>query len=80
MNLIPSIIYVQVFILWSLFRLILRVIVPFILPTRAKNGRKAMIRLTTRIPGQPKRVTKIEIIPIKIKGAAKAARKVCDFV
>jgi hypothetical protein len=63
-----------------LFRLILRVIVPFILPTRAKNGRKAMIRLTTRIPGQPKRVTKIEIIPIKIKGAAKAARKVCDFV
>jgi hypothetical protein len=80
MNFIPSIIYVQIFILWSLFKLTLYIILPFIFPTKVWKGKKTIITHTIKIPGQPKRATKIAIIPAKAKGATKEAKNRGAFV
>jgi|LakMenEpi03Aug12_release.lakeMendotaPanAssembly.Ray.scaffolds.fasta_scaffold6272566_1 hypothetical protein len=51
--------------------LILYIILLFILPTNVCKGIIIIITRTTNIPGQPKRVIKIIIIPIRAKGATK---------
>lgn len=79
-NFIPYIIYVQVFILLSLFILTLWIILPFIFPTNAWNGKIAKNTQATKIPGQPKRVINIAIIPTNTKGEDKEAKKSGDFV
>jgi hypothetical protein len=76
----PYIIYVQVFILLSLFIFTLWIILPFILPTKVWNGKIAKNTQATKIPGQPKRVINIAIIPANTKGEANEANKRGDFV
>jgi hypothetical protein len=55
----------------SLFTLTLYIIFPLILPTNICKGIIIIITATTNIPGQPKRIIKIIIIPIRAKGATK---------
>ena len=52
--------------------LILYIILLLISPTNVCKGIIIIIATTTNIPGQPKRVIKIIIIPIRAKGATKA--------
>ena len=75
MNFIPSIIYVQILILWSLKILTLGIIVPLILPTSNVIGIEIIHTIGAIIPGQPNLNTRIIITTIRTIGVDVAVKK-----
>ena len=79
-NLIPSIIYVQVLTLKSLLILTLCKIIPLTLPTQAWMGIIIMMTARMSMPGHPNRMIKMARIPANPRGATMEAKKMGDLV
>ena len=74
-NFTPSIIYVQIFTLWSLNILIYLIIEPFTSLTYNWRGTKIIVVKKGITPGQPNLSTRIIITPIKITGLIMEEKK-----